>query len=161
MNAPKIKMKLNNTNVVNALNDSKILKKGCYYKMQYFTFKEVKGQSIKVTISGVYRFGISYQNLQEVKEKYKDVDTSTLKVGALPWGSWKIQNFIIEHKGSYYLRFYPSKGNNGKVKTTYELNGQQVDKQTLLDSGLIKENKPSSCYCLKLENLDFIEVKDI
>jgi hypothetical protein len=99
------------------------------------------------------RAGIDYDNLKAVKEKREDGTLPEVNQG-LPWGQWVSFPYLIEHKGSHYIRLYPS----GHVETSYFLNGQPVEieqiKEFVLASELPKENseKPD-CITVNLENI--------
>lgn len=126
------------------------IKPGCNYKAIYKSVTIKNGNTIEKVTSGLYRFGINYANMASVKAKIKDLSTSKL-----PWGKWQIKNYLIEHKGDYYVRMYPSSFKHKTSKTYYLLNGVKVEKQKLISMGLIKDEPPKQkdCFVIKLENL--------
>ena len=101
----------------------KSIKKGCYYKIDFMSVKELKGNTIEKHSSGVYRLGISYKNIGKVK----DIGTHSL-----PYGEWETLNFLIKHKESFQLRLYSSNCKNHKTKSFYKLNGKEITKQELI-----------------------------
>ena len=102
--------------------DSNFLKKGKESDLQ------------KISICYV-RFGISYSNMKSTKEYL--AQNNLTQVNPLPWGVWVIPNYAIEHKGKTYIRMSLAKLPNLKTKTTYYLNGVEVDKQYLIDNKYI------------------------
>ena len=131
----------------------KSIKKGCYYKIDFMSVKELKGNTIEKHSSGVYRLGISYKNIGKVK----DIGTHSL-----PYGEWETLNFLIKHKESFQLRLYSSNCKNHKTKSFYKLNGKEITKQELIEMGLLKEQQKKEliCFNIKLDNLINIHIKD-
>lgn len=129
------------------------IKKGCFYKVEFKSIKELKGNTIEKYSSGVYRLGISYKNIGKVK----DIETHSL-----PWGEWQISNFILSHKETLYLRLYSSTCKYHKSKSFYKLNGKDITKNELLEMGLLKEQdkKELICFNIKLDNLININIKN-
>lgn len=111
----------------------------------------------KVT-EGVCRAGIEYTNLKPVKEAIERGEKSENE--PLPWGSWMLYPYLIEHKGSIYIRLYPSEANNPKSK--FLVNGEEVTKDvfaTYLTPSEAKkllepkeEDRPL-CFTVKMENI--------
>ena len=62
--------------------------------------------------------GVEYANLH--------VNKST-ETGPLPWGTWKVAPYVIEHKGRDYARLYCVE--NG-VRCVYTVDGEVVDRDT-------------------------------
>lgn len=108
---------------------------------------KTKGENVVEKISsGVVRLGIKYSNLKS----NKDIVTKEL-----PYGTYAIQDYLIEHNGNYQVRLYPSVCKNHRVFVEYLLNGKPTTKQELIAMGLV-DNKPSkarTCFNVKLENL--------
>lgn len=129
------------------------IKKGCFYKIEYKSIKELKGNTIEKHTNGVFKMGINYKNLKVNKDK---------ETKSLPYGEWEITNFIIKHKDSFQLRLYPSQCKKHKTKSFYLLNGNPITKNELLEMGLLKEQdkKEIVCFNIKLENLKSIQFKD-
>ena len=132
-------------------NTMNTLKKGvytyCEYKSEPTPLKEHKDAKIVKVSSGVYRFGISYANIKEVKESGKEI-------GPLPFGKWEdnLANYVITHTKqdnktkemiiSKYLRFYTTKHHH--TKTQWYLNGEKVSVDMLVANGYISESKAKS-----------------
>jgi hypothetical protein len=120
------------------------------------TFRsEVNKNIIKVS-NAIIVMGINYKNKKVVKEKYKDLTTHDFK---LPWGYFKIENYIIAHtnkQGEYkeYLRCYSTK-HIPKVK--YYYNGEEVSRDYILKNGLATakqmEAKKPICFNVELSNI--------
>lgn len=116
------------------------LRKGAYtyceYRSEPKPLAAHKDAKIVKVSSGVYRFGIAYKNIKEVKESGK-------QVGSLPFGSWEtnLENYVVSHtkeeKTTKYLRFYITK--HHKTKTQWYLNGEKVSVDMLVKGGYISE----------------------
>lgn len=124
---------MNNLIVLTALNNVK----GCqFFNVEYiadcgFTKKSgLNGIFKKVTIRGGQ---INYSYEKAVNNRIaKQGGQATFVAQSLPWGSWKIENLVIEHKGEYYLRFYTA--NNTKTDVIYfESNGTPCTSQRVAD----------------------------
>ena len=120
----------------------------------------------KIT-GAVVRAGIDFSNLSSVQIAIENGERG--EVQSLPWGSWKQFPYVIEHKGTDYIRLYPSTGNNHVPSTSYYVDGNPVDKlkfsEFLTESERKKllnpaENRPE-CFTVKSENIlgteDYIE----
>lgn len=113
----------------------------------------------KITES-VVRAGVNFANLSSVKDAIAAGERG--EVQSLPWGEWKQFPYIIEHKGSEYIRLYPSDGINHYPKSMFFVNGEEVDKQTfagyltpseakkLLDP---ENNDRPECFTIKANNI--------
>lgn len=109
---------------------------------------------------GVVQAGVEFQNLSAVKEAIAAGERG--EVQPLPWGEWSMYPYIIEHKGSEYVRLYPSGGAGHVPKTTYYANGEVVSKEvfaTFLTPSDAKkvlggadEERPL-CFSVKAENI--------
>ena len=99
----------------------------------------------KVTkeVSLVGRAGVTYDNIQKVKDKRESGELPEENQG-LPYGFWINYPYILEHKGKQYARL--SLVQNNKPKITYKINGKEVDQKTALEYSLAsekpKEDKP-------------------
>lgn len=109
-------------------------KRGQFIKMSFKTEDkpraEFKGTSLFKVVSGVFRWGINYSNMKEVKEAIESGMRG--EVGSLPWGHWVpgYEHVLIKLNGvnedKMFLRIYPSPIH--PVHTTYFVNGVQVSK---------------------------------
>ena len=124
-------------------------------------FKQVKLEKIT---EGVVRAGIDYANLSSVQQGIASGERG--EVQSLPWGEWKKNSdgtdcfpYIIEHKGTDYIRLYPS---IHRPHSTFFVDGSEVDKNTfagyLTPSEATKLLKPTeddvpACFTIKLENI--------
>jgi hypothetical protein len=64
--------------------------------------------------------GVEYENLRENKDR---------ETGSLPWGTWKVAPYVIEHRGQDYARLYCV--DNG-LRVIYTVDGEVVDRDTYL-----------------------------
>ena len=58
-------------------------------------FKKVRGSAL---IGADYELGVKNELLKQ------GVELPEFNATSLPWGTWKIPNKLIEHKGEYYIR---------------------------------------------------------
>ena len=127
MNAP---VKMNSIEVLNRL----LKAKGTHTTLRYQTedkpCKEHKGTSLRRVVRGVFRSGIAFENLQEVKDAIAAGERG--EVQSLPWGEWKQFPHIVTHRGNDYIRIFPAVGAGQIPSTTYLVNGEEVDKETYL-----------------------------
>ena len=93
-------------------------KKDCKLKKAYKTDNSV----YKISV-GTVRLGVTYDNISNVQEKRENGILPEENQG-LPWGTWAMFPYIIEHKGNYYLRL--SLTNNNPIKTRYWNNGNET-----------------------------------
>lgn len=83
------------------------------------------------------RLGVTYDNMQSVKDKRKSGELPENNQG-LPWGNWKVYPYIIEHNGKDYIRF--SKVNSSmKTETHYYRNGIEISKGEVYNDCLASE----------------------
>lgn len=125
------------------LNTIKTFKKGTYVPLT--KIKDYGNGLVKKT-DMVIRLGVSYQNMEINKDRV---------VEPLPWGSWVpgLENYVIEHKGNYYLRV--SNTNSHISKSKYLLNNIEITKEvaeTYIDPKKLK-SKESAVYNIKFENI--------
>jgi len=104
----------------------------------------------------VVRGGVDYENIGTVKEGRED-GTLPKENAGLPWGEWAEFPFHITHKGTDYLRLYPSSGIDFTPKTQYFLNGEEVGKEIveplcLASEFKVNDQKPT-CFTIKAEAL--------
>jgi hypothetical protein len=118
----------------------------------------------KIT-GAVVRAGIDFSNLSSVQLAIENGERG--EVQSLPWGTWKQFPHVIEHKGTDYIRLYPSTGH--VPSTSYYVDGDPVDRlkfsEFLTESERKKllnpaENRPE-CFTVKADNIlgteDYIE----
>ena len=72
------------------------------------------------------RLGINYDDIPSVKAKRDELDE--IVKSSLPWGTWKHFPFIIEHKGTEYLRC-TTIDNNFDAKAIYMQDDQIITKE--------------------------------
>lgn len=125
------------------LNTIKTFKKGTYVPLT--KIKDYGNGLVKKT-DMIIRLGVSYQNMEINKDRV---------VEPLPWGSWVpgLENYVIEHKGNYYLRV--SNTNSHISKSKYLLNNIEITKEvaeTYIDPRKLK-SKESAVYNIKFENI--------
>jgi len=111
------------------------------------------------------RSGIDYDNQKAVIEARESGELPAENSG-LPWGEWKQYPYIIEHKGSEYVRFYPASGKdiktgeNFRPVTEYYLDGELTTKEIIepfcLASEFRKSESEPLCYTVKSENVQAI-----
>lgn len=101
------------------------------------------------------RKGIDYDKQKSVREK---IANGKILTHELPWGNWKegYEGLIIEHKGTDYVRLYPSPNS---THTTYSINGVEMTYDELKDCGCIlnsffnKTGEKPDCYTVKVDNI--------
>lgn len=69
-----------------------------------------KNKKVIKRTEGDFLFGGSFKEKVEEKLDQKGLIDENYEVGSLPWGKWVegAENKVIEHKGEYYMRYYPS-----------------------------------------------------
>lgn len=115
------------------------------------------GIHLQKRTSAVVRAGIDFANLTTVKSGIENGERQ--EVGELPWGKWVKFPYLIEHKGSFYLRLYSVNGAIPKVE--YLLNGTRIDKRVfasfLTPSASKRLLEPSTsqyeCFTIKASNI--------
>jgi hypothetical protein len=100
------------------------------------------------------RMGIDYDNMASVQAKRESGELPAENKG-LPWGTWDIFPFMIEHKGAYYLRLYAGTSDKVKPEVHFFRNGQEVSKESIKADCLASETeeKTGDCFCCKVENM--------
>ena len=117
MNAELIKLFLSKTGQICSVSWRRPMK----------VFKGETRQAEKL-VSAVVRAGVNFDNMASVKEKRETGELPPENTG-LPWGTWFVFPYIIEHKGEHYLRF--SRFPGGKLETHFFLDGKEVEKEAL------------------------------
>ena len=135
--------------------------KGAFYAIQWErqckTKKSYKGNAIIKTVNGIFRFGLNYDNIKNVIAKRNNGELPE-KNNGLPWGEWESFPYIIRHKGNKYIRFYTVP--NGKVESSFKVDGKTVDKNSLNSILLASEKttgKAIDCFTIKTANILTIE----
>lgn len=119
------------------------LKKGTYVSL---IKRKDLGQGVVKITSMVIRTGINFANMQVNKDR---------QVGQLPWGNWVagLENYVIEHKGKFYLRVYNSYSDS--IASVYYLNGNEITKEQAI--AIVGEKKleshSSECYNIAFDNI--------
>lgn len=109
----------------------------------------------KISVATV-RLGVTYDNINNVKEK-RENGTLPEENQGLPWGTWVMFPYIIEHKGNYYLRL--SLANNNPIKTRYWNNGNETTYNNIENMLLASEkpkNKEIDVITVQIENLLYL-----
>ncbi len=121
------------------------IKKGAFIHIEYKSEKELAKKygspKLEKFTNGCYRLGMAYSNLGANKN---------VVTGDLPWGQFVLKNYIIEHKGRYYLRIYTTQH---KSHSKYFLNGVETDKSTLEQEYNYKSSSPTLCFNVPIENI--------
>lgn len=136
--------------------ESFLAAKGNFIKASFHTEKKPaaahKGTTLEKVTTGVFRAGINFANLQSVKDGIANGERG--EVQPLPWGEWESFPYVIKHKENHYLRLYPAK--NGKVETTYLVNGQEVSREefnSYLTPSDAKSPEKFECFTVKCSNV--------
>ena len=152
-----------NTNMIIAKLNSK--QKGSWFRVSWISDVPITAQAkrnghtvLKFT-KGTMRFGISYSNLKNVRDKVEN-GTKELK-HELSWGQWKpgYSGILIEHKGQDYVRLYTSPN---KFHSDYFLDGKPIDVEELKKLGIVqnsvwnKSDNPPDCLTIKCGNIQEI-----
>jgi hypothetical protein len=102
----------------------------------------------------VGRMGIEYNNIGTVQDKREAGDLPAVPQG-LPWGVWSEYPYLIEHKGSYYIRLYNGTSSKVHPEVHFFKNGIECAKDDisacLLASEL--ESEKGECFTCKVENV--------
>ena len=140
--------------------------KGSWFRVDWLTDVPITAQAkrdgnvvLKYSHNSM-RYGISYKNLESVKEKVAQGKELTHE---LSWGSWLPgrEGLVIQHNGKYYIRLYTSPN---KSTVTYFLNGRPIEPDDLQAKGIVQKsywNKKNSdekleCITIKAENIQDI-----
>lgn len=137
-------------------NKIKLVKKGTFSTMIWErplkTKKAFAEDVITKRTAAVVRTGINYNNMTSTQEKRASgVLPETPQ--PLPWGEWEVYPYIIQHKGTRYLRAYLAKN---KPTVQYFCNGVEVDKEAIESKCLKSEFKvkdDNQTFVVKVENI--------
>ena len=128
---------------INAVNGCK------FFNLTYFAdcgFPKKSGLDgiVKKVVIKSAQINYSYENAVNNRIA-KGGGQATFTAQSLPWGTWFVENMVIEHKGEYYLRFYTSQSSRTNVEY-FENDGTPCSPQRIADikSYLASKTKPIS-----------------
>lgn len=130
-------------------------KKGTYIKI---VWKKSLDEFTQKFSSGVFRLGVNYQNTKTTLEKAKNGENKQTRTYS---DEIIIPNLLYKNKkGEHKIRVFITHNNRMKTKTKFERNGKEIDKQTLIEEGLLKDNKHiiEECFNIMLDNVISIGV---
>jgi hypothetical protein len=82
----------------------------------------------------------------------KDRDT-----GPLPWGTWKVAPYVVEHRGQDYARLYCV---DNSLRCIYTVDGEVVDRETfngyLTPSAAAAKRPVGGCITVKMEGIRLV-----
>lgn len=105
----------------------------------------------------VARLGINYDNISQTKMN-RTIGNAPKENQGLVWGKWEQFPYIIEHKGTKYLRMY---ANKGQIQNEWFINGKQVSKDSLSNYLLSSETKPQTEDSIFTLSMKFDNIKSI
>lgn len=112
-----------------------------------------KDKTLVKKAKGVFRAGIDFSNLKEVKEGIANGERG--EVQGLKWGSWLKFPYLIEHNGEVYVRLYPTA--NCKIEVEYNVNGEKTTKEVfnsfLRPSDIAESGEVPQCLTIKASNI--------
>ena len=133
---------------------------------------EFKNILLEKNTVAVVQAGVNYANLSSVKDAIAAGERG--EVQELPFGQWYVDPltnkswfpYVITHrpkdsdKDEFYLRLYPSNGNNHIPKSIFYVDGEEVSKEkfaTYLTNSeakkLLNSEERPLCFTIKLKNL--------
>lgn len=123
------------------------------------------GTQLEKITKTVARFGVNYSNIKAVKEQRElDKQNGIVRQEKTIWWNLLDNNTIKEHKtnGNKYLTLTTSK--IARPKTKYLLNGKEITKEQLQQSGLVinsyfAEKEPIQQYDINIDNIISIKAK--
>lgn len=126
--------------LINLINNAK----GCQFVgIEYSTDKESLNKKLQGGKKNTYydkvscitsmtaQMGASYENAVNNRIDDENPMKGEFVAEKLPWGQWVKPNYIIEHKGTFYIRLYMVKTSN--VTKTYFFDGNKADEATSKD----------------------------
>ena len=144
--------------------DRILASKGSFVKAYWRSFPKPaaahQGVVLEKTTSAVCRAGIDFSNLGVVKEAIANGERGDVE--SLPWGEWSRYPYVITHKGTEYVRLYPSNAPNQHPTSKFFVDGTEVTKEAfscyLTPSESRKLISPSEddkplCFTVKKENI--------
>ena len=112
-----------------------------------------KGKNLLKKTKGVFRAGISFGNLGEVKDAIANGERG--EVQPLKWGKWLKFPYLIEHNGEVYVRLYPTA--NCKIEVEYNVDNKVVTKEQfnsfLRPSDIAESGEVPQCLTIKASNI--------
>lgn len=100
--------------------------------VSFRTIREMKVRKGQVSIQKesqfLARIGVSYDNIKNVQDKREDGRLPEENAG-LPWGTWEIYPYVIEHKGERYIRCSVLNNPNVHGKARYIRNGEEISRE--------------------------------
>lgn len=105
------------------------------------------------SVTAVVRAGVNYDARKVVKEARED-GTLPAENAGLPWGTWVLFPYVITHKGSLYVRLYPTDLEH--VKAFFTLDGVPVAKSELegiCTASEFRESSGTDCFTVRQEIL--------
>jgi hypothetical protein len=126
-----------------------------------------KGRKLVKRTNGLFRSGIQFKNLGAVKEGIAAGERG--EVQPLPWGQWVEYPYIIEHKGTFYIRLYPPHKRNddgrlvpcwneSQLSIEYYVDDKAVNKEEfnsfLTPSDAKKGDDRPDCFTVKSESIE-------
>ena len=105
------------------------------------------------------RIGVNYDNIAAVQDKRENGELPAVNAG-LPWGSWKVFPYVIEHKGEEFIRC--SKVNSGFSKSpVYTQNGKEMDVSDVKRLALASEFYSSDGDVFNIRVSSIVDIKGI
>jgi len=136
-------------------------KKGTFITIETKRDAKVKKScDVKIEKISIYknaRLGISYDNISQTQEKRQIGEAPKTNAG-LPWGEWKIDGYVITHKGNDYLRIYADRD---LIETTWLVNGIETSKEEIskhLLSSEINSNIKDKYLTLTINQINIMNV---
>ena len=122
--------------------------------------KDNKNHRIQKVISAVVRLGVAYSHIEVESIQARRVadENGVPLTEKLPWGEWDPNcQYLIEHKGNYYLRCTVSRSPNHRRYVKYLLDGVEVSKETVMPLTRASEwaprDKEEYVFNPKIENV--------
>lgn len=103
------------------------------------------------------RVGVNYDNIASVQEKRATGELPEKNAG-LPWGEWKVPNYIIEHKGELYVRM-ATLNNTFKRAPKFFRNGVEISADEARAASLASEfsTKEGDVFNIKLSTVKAVK----
>lgn len=103
------------------------------------------------------RIGVNYDNIESVKEKRVSGELPAENAG-LPWGTWKVFPYIIEHNGEEYIRCATVE--SGFVKTPiFMQDGKEIGIEDAKRFALASEFKSRDTDVFNIKVSSIIDLK--
>ena len=122
--------------------------------------KENKEHKIQKVISAIVRLGVTYSHIEAESIQARKVadENGTPLTEQLPWGNWDPDcRYLIEHKGTYYLRCTTARNTKHRRYVKYLLDGVEVSKEEIIPLTRASEwtprEKEEYVFNPKIENI--------